>query len=230
MGEMAAGLAHELNQPLAASVNYVGTASLLLNEGADAQRVDEMLQQARSQALRAGEIIRRLRDFISRHDAEVRAEAVEETLRDAMALVLVGQKQLDVNVRYDLDPCASLMFADRVQVQQVLVNLLRNAVEAMRGAKIENMTILVQTRVADPETIEISVSDNGPGLAPDFLEQMYTPFSSTKGEAGMGIGLSICRRIIEAHGGELIGENLPEGGARFRFTLPMINERELELS
>ncbi|WP_066779997.1 PAS domain-containing sensor histidine kinase [Sphingomonas sp. CCH5-D11] len=230
MGEMAAGLAHELNQPLAASVNFVATASLLLKEGAEPQSVEEMLELARSQALRAGEIIRRLRDFVARHDAEVRAEPVEETLQDAMALVLVGQKQLDVNVRYDLDPAAALMFADRVQVQQVLVNLLRNALEAMRSANTENMTILVQSRVVDPETLEIAVCDNGPGLSPAFLDQMYTPFSSTKGEAGMGIGLSICRRIVESHGGELVGENLPQGGARFRFTLPMIDERELELS
>ncbi|OWK28321.1 PAS domain S-box protein [Sphingomonas mucosissima] len=230
MGEMAAGLAHELNQPLAASVNYMATASLLLKEGSDTPRAEEMLEQARSQALRAGEIIRRLRDFVARHDAEVRAEPVEETLRDAVALVFVGQKQLDVSVRYDLDPGAVLMFADRVQVQQVLVNLLRNASEAMRCAGTEDMSILVQTKVIDPETLEIAVSDNGPGLAPDFLDQVYAPFSSTKGEAGMGIGLSICRRIVESHGGELTGENLPQGGARFRFTLPMIDERELELS
>lgn len=230
MGEMGAGLAHELNQPLAASVNYVATASLLLKEGSDTQQVEKMLEEARSQALRAGEIIRRLRDFVARHDTEVRAEPVEETVRDAMALVLVGQKQLRVNVRYNLDPDAALMFADRVQVQQVLVNLLRNAVEAMRDAETPDMTIVVQTRVLDPETIEIAVSDNGPGLASGYLDQMYTPFSSTKGEAGMGIGLSICRRIIESHGGELTGENLAEGGAKFRFTLPMINERELDLS
>lgn len=230
MGEMAAGLAHELNQPLAASVNYIATASLLLKEGSDTQRVEEMLEQARGQAIRAGEIIRRLRDFVARHDAEVRAEPVEETLRDAVALVFVGQKQLDVSVRYDLDPGAVLMFADRVQVQQVLVNLLRNASEAMRCAATEDMSILVQSKVIDPETLEIAVSDNGPGLPPDFLEQVYEPFSSTKGEAGMGIGLSICRRIVESHGGELTGENLPRGGARFRFTLPMIDERELELS
>lgn len=230
MGEMAAGLAHALNQPLAASVNFLATASFLLKEGGDVQRVEEMLEQARGQSLRAGEIIRRLRDFVARNDSEVRAEPVEETLRDAVALVLVGQKQLDVTVRYDLDPDATLMFADRVQVQQVLVNLLRNALEAMRTAEIEDMTILVQTRVIDPETLEIAISDNGPGLASDFLEQVYTPFSSTKGEAGMGVGLSICRRIVESHGGELSANNLEQGGARFCFTLPMIDERELELS
>ena len=229
MGEMAAGLAHELNQPLAASANFVATASLLLEEDAEPELVRDMLDQARAQVLRAGDIIRRLRDFVSRRDSEVRAERVDETLRDAVALVLVGQKQLDVTVRYELDPAAVFMFADRVQIQQVLVNLLRNALEAMRSADVRHMNILMQSNVIDAETVEIAISDNGPGLPADFFQENYAPFFSTKGEAGMGVGLSISRRIIEAHGGELLGENMPEGGARFRFTVPMINETELEL-
>lgn len=229
MGEMAAGLAHELNQPLAASANFVATASLLLEEDAEPRQVRDVLDQARAQVLRAGDIIRRLRDFVSRRDSEVRAERVDETLRNAVALVLVGQKQLDVAVRYELDPAAVFMFADRVQIQQVLVNLLRNALEAMRSADVRHMNILLRSKVIDPETVEISISDNGPGLPADFFQENYVPFFSTKGEAGMGVGLSISRRIIEAHGGELLGENMPEGGARFRFTVPMINETELEL-
>lgn len=230
MGEMAAGLAHELNQPLAASVNYVATAALLIDEGSEPDRVRDMLEQARVQTLRAGDIIRRLRDFVSRRDSEVRAERIDDTLRDAAALVLVGQKQLDVTVRYDLDPAAVFMFADRVQVQQVLVNLLRNALEAMRNADVRDKNILMQSHVLDPETVEIVISDNGPGLPADFFEKPFSPFSSTKGGSAMGVGLSISRRIIEAHGGQLLGENISEGGARFRFTLPMINETELDLS
>nr|WP_051116667.1 PAS domain S-box protein [Sphingomonas sp. PAMC 26617] len=221
MGELAAGLAHEINQPLTAIANYLAAARRGLGDHADGPLRDHIVA-AGEQSLRAGEIIRRMRDFASRHETDTRVEPVEAAIRAASALVLVGYERLDVTICYDLAPDADYMLADRIQVQQVLVNLLRNSLDALYTMPKEQRRIGVATRTLDPDWIEIRVSDTGPGIAEQILSQLYMPFTSTKGEAGMGIGLSICRRIVEAHGGRLVAENLAGGGAEFRFTVPRI--------
>jgi two-component system sensor kinase FixL len=227
MGELAAGLAHEINQPLTAIANYLAAARRGIAKrgdpsGQDADLLLEQITAAGEQSIRAGEIIRRMRDFAARHETDSRVEPVETAIREASALVLVGYERLDVTICYDLDPNADHMIADRIQIQQVLVNLLRNSLDALYTMPKDKRRIQVATRALDAEWIEIAVSDSGPGIADVILSQLYMPFTSTKGEAGMGIGLSICRRIVEAHGGSLRAENLAAGGAAFRFTVPRV--------
>ncbi len=224
MGELAAALAHEINQPLSAIANHIATAEVILESEQISdplhERLFNQLRATREQALRAGEIIRRLRDFVARRDIDLRVEPVEAAIREASALVLVGAQRLDVSIDYDLAPEAPFMFADKIQIQQVLVNLMRNALEALRATAADQRTIRVATRKLDGDRIEFSVSDNGPGLAKPILDRMFLPFNSSKGEGSMGIGLLICRRIVEAHGGKMSAENNEQGGATFRFTVP----------
>ena len=227
MGTMASTLAHEINQPLTAIANYLAAARRGVAQQADqggqsSAMLLEQITAAGEQSLRAGEIIRRMRDFAARHETDSRVEPVETAIREASALVLVGYERLDVTICYDLDPQADHMLADRIQIQQVLVNLLRNSLDALYTMPKDNRRIRVATRALDADWIEITVSDSGPGIADVILSQLYMPFTSTKGEAGMGIGLSICRRIVEAHGGSLRAENLAAGGAAFSFTVPRV--------
>jgi len=228
MGEMAAGLAHELNQPLTAIVNYLGTASYVLKHVEQPAQAEEMVDAAMEQALRAGEIIRRLREFVAKRETERRRESIEPAVREAAELVLVGHQQSDLRILYDFDHKVTFMLADRVEVQQVLVNLLRNSIEAMKLFPKENKEIRLQTRALETQMIEFTVRDNGPGIPETVLSRMYQPFTSTKGGSGMGIGLSICRRIVQAHGGTLEAGNDRNGGACFRFTLPSIGDEELQ--
>jgi two-component system, LuxR family, sensor kinase FixL len=177
------------------------------------------------QTQRAGQIIRRLRDFTARGEVDMRPEPLERTLRDAAELVLVGTGQFHIRLVWALDPEARTIYADRIQVQQVIVNLLRNAMDALRGIPAENREIKIGSRIIDGQMAEITVSDTGPGIPEKLLNQLFSRFTSTKSPgAGMGIGLSISKRIIEAHGGTLSAENRQEGGAEFRFTLPTVGE------
>jgi two-component system sensor kinase FixL len=153
----------------------------------------------------------------------MRVEPVEAAIRDAVALVVVGSGQFDIRLRYDLDPAAGDMLADRVQIQQVLVNLLRSAIEVLRQVPRDQREIVIATRLAHADEIEVSISDTGPGLPQDVIDRLYTAFVSTKGAGGIGLGLSICKRIVEAHGGELYAENRENGGATFRFTVPRMD-------
>lgn len=226
MGELAAGLAHELNQPLTAAVNFLGTARFLLKRGGDPSQVDSMVESASDQALRAGEIIRRLREFVAKREIAARYEPIEPAIREAAALVLTGQDQFGIRLVYEFDPKAEIMLADRIQVQQVLVNLLRNSVEALRVMPKESREIRLSTRALEDGMVEISVCDTGPGIPASVLSRMYQPFTSTKGDDGMGIGLSICRRIVQAHGGHLEAENRKTRGACFRFTLSSADQEE----
>jgi two-component system sensor kinase FixL len=225
MSELAADLAHELNQPLSATSNFLAAARMLIERGGDSERVVEMLRMGEEQTLRSGEIIRRLRDFLAKREGEMRGESLKQTVQEAVELVLFGTAQFDIRLTYRLDPAADAVFADRIQVQQVLVNLLRNAVDALRGQSAHTREIVIASRAVDDMT-EISVADNGPGLPEAVREQLYSRFATTKSGTAMGIGLSISRRIIEAHGGTLVAENRPEGGAIFRFTLPTLEELE----
>jgi two-component system sensor kinase FixL len=191
--------------------------------------LSEALQKAADQALRAGEIIRRLRDFVSRGETEVAVENLSKLVEEASALALVGAKQHGVRVRFNLSPEADRVFADKVQVQQVLLNLMRNAMEAMAEAGSPRRELVISTALVngDGDMVEASVSDTGPGIAPQIAGQLFQPFVTTKRQ-GMGVGLSISRTIIEAHGGELRLQTNPGGGAKFTFTLPRADKEKVE--
>jgi two-component system sensor kinase FixL len=215
LGEMAQALAHELNQPLSAISNYLkGSTKLLSAEPPDRPRALEAVEKAAEQALRAGDIIRRLRDFIARRDAETQVESLSRVIEEAAALALVGVK--DVRFRLRADPAVDSVMADKVQVQQVLLNLFRNAIEAMRAAPQRELT--VETAPADAGMTLVSVADTGPGISAEVMAQLFQPFVSTKA-SGMGVGLSISRTIVENHGGRIWADASSSSGAVFRFTL-----------
>jgi PAS domain S-box-containing protein len=217
-GQLAAALAHELNQPLTAATNSLNAARRLSRKDGHAinDKVGEVVGEAAEQTLRAGQIIRRLRDFVTRGETEKRIENVADMIEDASALALAGAKALGVQVHFRFDPLGPRAFVDRIQIQQVLINLMRNALEALAGS--DRRDLEVRTRLLDRETVEIAVADSGPGLSKNVADRLFEPFVSTK-RNGMGLGLSICRSIIEAHGGQLRSSPGPEGGTTFRFTV-----------
>jgi two-component system, LuxR family, sensor kinase FixL len=219
MGEMASALAHELNQPLAAISNYMKGSRRLLAAGTDPNtlKIESAMDRAAEQALRAGQIIRRLRDFVSRGESEKRVESLSKLIEEAGALGLAGAREQNIQLRFNLNPEFDLVLVDRVQIQQVLVNLFRNALEAMAQSRKREL-IVSNTKVAD-DMIEVAVSDTGTGFHDDVKPNLFQTFFTTK-ETGMGVGLSISRSIIEAHGGRMWAENNSSGGATFRFTLP----------
>jgi two-component system sensor kinase FixL len=225
LGEMASALAHELNQPLTAATNFMkGCLILARREPIDRERLQDMISQGADQALRAGQIIRRLRDFVAKGEADRRLEHLPMVLEEAGALAMVGAKERSVRLRFEIDPQVDLVLADKVQIQQVALNLIRNAVEAMEGCP--RRELVVGARALGHDMVEVWVSDTGHGISPEVAEQLFQPFMTTKA-AGMGIGLSISRTIIEAHGGRIWVEPNPEGGAIFRFTLRSVREEEL---
>jgi two-component system, LuxR family, sensor kinase FixL len=218
MGEMASALAHELNQPLSAIANYLrGSRRLLEVPALDRARLADALEKANDQALRAGQVIRRLRDFVQRGETERKVERLSNLVEEASALALVGAKPQGVLVRYELSPDVEYVLVDKVQIQQVLINLIRNALDAMEIS--QRRELLISTALNDDETALVSVADTGPGISSDIKEQLFQPFVTSK-PTGMGVGLSICRNIIEAHGGRIWAEPNHEIGTIFRFTLP----------
>ncbi len=220
LGEMSSALAHELNQPLSAVGNYLNGLRRMI--AADASpRLDlmgEALDRAVEQTLRAGDIIRRLRDFVSRGETEKRVESVSKMVGEASALALVGAKEHGVRVQMNLKKSCDAVLADRVQIQQVLLNLLRNAIEAMAEMKDHPRELSISSRSEPDNMVRISVADTGPGLSPEISERLFQPFNTSK-PSGMGVGLSICRTIVESHGGRIWAEPNPGGGAIFHLTV-----------
>ena len=218
-GQMAAALAHEISQPLTAVINSVNAAKRLLARGGHVNflTAQEATDEAAEQALRASEIVRSLRQLVSRGEMERRIEALPSMIEEASALVLSSIAPLAVRPRFEFDDSARDVLVNRVQIQQVIVNLIRNAFEAMADQEPREVTLT--TRALDSKTIEIAVADIGPGIHGEIAGRLFEPFVSSKHD-GMGFGLSISRSIIEAHDGRLIAEPNPVGGTIFRFTLP----------
>jgi two-component system, LuxR family, sensor kinase FixL len=200
MGEMASALAHELNQPLSAIANYLQGSRRLLQNSPDgrAPAIMDAMDKAAEQAVRAGQVIHRLRDFVARGETEKRLESIKRLVEEASALALVAAKDLSVRVNLRLDPSIDLVLVDKVQIQQVLLNLLRNALEAMQTS--ERRELIVSTSPAVDNMVAVDVGDTGCGISPDLASRLFQPFVTTKRQ-GMGVGLSISRTIIESHGG-----------------------------
>src|SRR5262249_52401558 len=176
----------------------------------------DAMDKAGDQALRAGQIIRRLREFVGRGASERRGESVKRLIKEASALALAGPKDQGVRVRFKFDPAIDHVLVDKVQIQQVLLNLLRNAVEAMEAS--QRRELVISTAAAADDMIAVSVADTGSGIAPELMSQLFQPFVTNK-RHGIGVGLSICRTIVEAHGGQIMAEPNSAGGTIFRFTL-----------
>jgi two-component system sensor kinase FixL len=226
MEKMASALAHELNQPLSAIASYVkGCFRLVKAEVIDRERLRDALERAAEQALRAGDIIKRLRDFVAKGETERTLESLQRVVEEASLLAMVGAKEHRVHVSFDLDPALRPVLIDKVQIQQVVLNLIRNAIEAL--AESTTRQVRVSVKAWSEECALVSVADTGPGLAPEIAPQLFQPFVTTK-QQGMGVGLSISRSIIEAHGGRLWVDDNPGGGALFSFTVPTMSEKEVQ--
>jgi len=218
MGTLATSIAHELNQPLTAIANYAETASAMLADPAPETiaMIREALEECATESIRAGQIVRRLRDYISRGESDRQVVPLARLVTEASALAFVnsGSQSLEFDVRIGAE---DRVLVDRVQIQQVLLNLIRNAMEAMHQTRFGRLSIVALRR--EPGFIEVIVSDSGPGLSPEVAERLFEPFVTTK-STGMGVGLSICRTIIEAHEGRIWADGSPMGGTSFHFTLP----------
>jgi two-component system sensor kinase FixL len=216
LGQMVAALAHEVNQPLAAIKNFLAAATRLIASG----HVDEarqLQQKAGEQAERAVEIIRGLRQLVRKGDRAIETVPVAKLLDEAVGLALVGASRHSAAVSLAVDPAVTDTVVDKVQIQQVIINLIRNAIEAMADCPVRRLAI-----TAKPDRdgmIAITVADTGPGLPEAVRSRLFQPFVTTK-EHGMGVGLSICRSIVESHGGAMLAESTPGAGTTFRFTIP----------
>ena len=219
MGEMASALAHELNQPLTAIINYAQATRRLI-EGLDDRReaaLASLLDKTAQQATRAGQIIHRLRQFVAKGETERALEDVNTVVEEASTLALIGAAGKGIAVRRTFAGGLPPVLMDKIQIHQVITNLIRNSIDAL--GEVERREIVICTRVPAPGQVEISVTDSGPGLAPEVRPRLFEPFVTTKPE-GMGIGLSICRSIVDAHGGKLSTSVPQGGGAAFHVGLP----------
>jgi two-component system sensor kinase FixL len=224
LGEMASTLAHELNQPLSAIANYVqGSRRMIQALDSAPPMLATALDETAKQALRAGDIIRHLREFVTRGETDKEPQDIKHLIEEAGALALVGSKERGIKSVFDFSEQGGTVLVDRVQIQQVLINLMRNAMEAMRDSPRKDLVVRTRT---EGDRLVVEVEDTGPGIAEDIAPQLFQPFVTSKA-SGMGIGLSISRRIIESHGGELVVASSPNG-AVFSFSLPILAEEEVE--
>jgi signal transduction histidine kinase len=221
-GEMSAALAHEITQPLGAIENYAHAARRrMCDEAPDPPRVRDLLDKVIAQATRAGDVVTRMRSMVQRHELDPKEIDIARALRDCVDMVKMDC-ELD-NIRLEVRPLPSLplVTTDEIHLQQVILNLLRNAIDAVQAQPSgATRAIAVDAGVDGSEGLFVQVADRGPGIAEADLERVFESFYSTKPK-GLGIGLAISRKLIEAHGGTLRAEHNPEGGAVFRLTLPL---------
>jgi two-component system sensor kinase FixL len=221
---MAAGLAHELNQPLTATISFARACEEVLLSGGEGARREAaaLIGEAVQQALRAGEIIRRTREFLRRGDFRPRAIGARELFQTSIGLMHNELALQGARVGIETAPGAGPVFADPIQIEQVILNLLRNSLEEMAQARSGTKQIALRARPSPDEAgmVEFAIADSGPGFPPEIAHRLFTPFATNK-EGGMGLGLSISRSIIEAHGGRIWAvAQTPDAGAEIRFTLP----------
>jgi two-component system sensor kinase FixL len=220
MGEMASALAHELNQPLTAAINYAEAARGVLGRrlGEEAGDIANLLEKTVQQANRAGQIIRRLRQFIAKGETERTLEDLNTVVEEASALALIGAGGKGIAVRRHLEKGLPPLLLDKIQIHQVITNLIRNSIDALEGVK--RREIIISTGRTGPHAVEIAIADTGPGLAPEIADRLFQPFVTTK-PSGLGIGLSICRSIVDGHAGRLWASDNPDGGTVFHISLPI---------
>lgn len=225
MGTLAAALAHELNQPLTAIANYMEAGRDLLDVDGPVDRdmLREAMSESAGQALRAGEIIRSLREFIKRGETMRQPEPLRGLLAEGAALAFIGIDSRGIDMDVSVDPAIDRVFVNRVQLQQVVINLVKNAVEAMQGSPVRILRVTAAPTTDMPGKVEVIVADSGPGLDPDMSRTLFTPFSTTKAR-GMGVGLSISQTIVEGHGGRIWAAPSSWGGTAFHFTLDIAED------
>ena len=225
MGEMASGLAHELNQPLTALTSYCGTAAMLVNSLPSPEpRLGEILERAEEQAHRASEIIQHLRNFLSKEDDHKEFLDLDKVIVGMINFIMPELKNGHVKIEYHPSGVSGCkVMANKVQIEQVLVNLVLNSLEAIKSSGKTTGNIIVQTRQLPNKMIETTVTDNGPGIDPDMAGRMFNPFQTSR-SSGMGLGLTISRSIIEVHGGKLWADEQHDNGALFGFNLPVASE------
>lgn len=236
MGEMGAGLAHELNQPLTATANYLGAAHMRLGmeQAGSQEQLRELIDLANQEVLRAGEIIRRMRAFVARGELDIRAFALNELIADALQLAWSGTRHAGVHLHYQPSASAPAVLADHIQIQQVLVNIISNALDTFASHRTERPEIMIHAIEQADGHVLIRLADNGPGFPPAIIGRPFEAFMSTRtkgpGAKGLGLGLSICRRIVEGHGGTLSFANRAEGGAVIEFTLPVYRDADVQVA
>lgn len=229
MGEMATGIAHELNQPISGIASYAAACLMMLESASEtphSEKLSEVLSKIEAQAQRAGEIVRRLRKLVVRRDSMYHAVDLGDAIREVVALVDADVAQSGVEIRISAPDEVPGVLADRIQIEQVILNLVRNAMEAMEFARIQQPLLAISVSTTTDGTIDVEISDNGQGIASTDVDRVFEQFYSTK-DKGMGMGLSISRTIIEAHGGRLYVANTSANGTMFRFTLPVIERTSL---
>jgi PAS domain S-box-containing protein len=221
VGELAASLAHELNQPLAAIIANTDAAEILAGRPEpDLTEIQSILDDIRRDGMRAGETIHRMRAFLQRRENEVQPVDVEDLVRESVKFVSMDAAVRKITLEFRCEPDMRMGLGDRIQLQQVLLNLIVNGMDAMSDMPEGARRLTVNARQVSTGLIEISVTDRGHGILPDQLAQVFEPFFTTK-RSGLGMGLAISRTIVEAHGGRLGLENNPSGGATARFTIPI---------
>jgi two-component system, LuxR family, sensor kinase FixL len=215
LGQVVSTLVHEVNQPLTAIGNYVNACRRLV-ASARQEQVYSALKQIGDQTDRARSIVERIRDFVRKSDTQMRAEHLPQVIDEIVHLTESSVRQEGLRITTYVDPAASVAEIDKVQVHQVLFNLMRNGIEAMQSQPKRELA--VSTKPADAGMLEITVADTGPGLPDQVRGKLFQPFITTKPN-GLGVGLSVCRTIVETHGGRLWAEDNPGGGTVFRFTV-----------
>jgi two-component system sensor kinase FixL len=221
LGEMTAGIAHEINQPLTAITLYAQSVGRMIDAGnPNPVRLREAVDKLATQSLRAGAVIDRIQRLVRHRESMRETVAINALVADTMRLAETDARVNGMQIELELASALPTVRADPIQLQQVLLNLVRNAIDAMQSdACRHGRIVVVRTRAVANDGVRIAVVDSGTGVAPEFEALLFTPFATTK-ETGMGMGLSICRSIIEDHGGQLGFENNPEHGATFYFELP----------